>query len=371
MKALTHRSGIRILAIVIAISGAWLFLRVTLGSRMADAAQLIDGTFAALIAILLFAGLFDARQFFATWRKRPSRNGLTSCGPYEVIRLLGEGSMSAVYLARHRQLKRTVALKRLKPHAQSDELAARFDREVQLASQLAHPNIITILDHGHAPGGGFYYTMEYIRGLTLTQWVEQYGPVVPARAVRVLRQICAAIAAMHERDLLHRDIKPDNVMAYAAHDDYDLIKLLDFGLIKDLNLVASRDLTREVRVLGTPAFMAPERVLDPRVVDVRTDLYGIGCIGFFLLTGRKPFEATLESDLMRQIQYVEAPLVSMLSPFPIPAALNQMIAGTLAKDMARRPASAGAIIEALDEIGSVVPWQREKARLWWQKLTER
>jgi serine/threonine-protein kinase len=313
----------------------------------------------------MLSWLGKARERIAVWRAR-RRSGLGSCGPYELLRLLGEGSMSSVYLARHRHLQRIVALKRLKPHAQSDELAARFDREARLASQLLHPNIITILDHGRAPGGGFYYTMEYIRGLTLTQWVEQYGPIVPARAVRLLQQVCAGVAAMHERNLLHRDIKPDNVMAYSAHDDYDLLKLLDFGLIKGMDVTTSRDLTREVRVLGTPAFMAPERVLEPRLVDPRTDLYGIGCIGFFLLTGRKPFEAALESDLMQQIMYVEAPLASARAPFPVPGSLDRLIAETLSKDMARRPANARAFIAALDEIAVLVSWEREKARLWWQ-----
>lgn len=335
-------------------------------NRFASPLGWLDGLFAALAAILIPAWIIYARR--ATVMDRPpSRAGSSTCGPYEILRVIGEGSMSTLYLARHRQLKRIVALKRLKPHAQSDELSARFEREMRLASQLGHPNLITILDHGRVPGGGFYYTMEYIHGLTLSQWVERHGPVAPHRALRLLRQICAGVAAMHERKLLHRDIKPDNVMAYAAHDDYDLIKLLDFGLIKDLDLTASRDLTRDVRVLGTPAFMAPERLLDPRLVDPRTDLYGIGCIAFFLLTGRKPFEATLDSDLAQQVLHVEAPLVSTESDFSIPEALDRLIADALAKDMALRPASARAMIEILDVIAARVPWQREEARLWWRQ----
>lgn len=335
-------------------------------SRFASPLGWLDGLFAALAAILIPAWIIYVRRIGAAIDRPPVRSAPTACGPYEILRVIGEGSMSTLYLARHRQLKRIVALKRLKPHAQSDELSARFEREMRLASQLVHPNLVTILDHGRAPGGGFYYTMEYIHGLTLSQWVERHGTVAPDRAVRLLRQICAGVAVMHERKLLHRDIKPDNIMAYAAHDEFDLVKLLDFGLIKDLDLGASRDLTRNVRVLGTPAFMAPERLLDPRLVDTRTDLYGIGCIAFFLLAGRKPFEARLDSDLAQQVLHVEAPLVSKESGLFIPEDLVRLIADTLAKDMARRPASARAMIEILDGVALQIPWRREEAKLWWQ-----
>jgi serine/threonine-protein kinase len=329
--------------------------------------QWFDGAFAAFLALLLAAWLALVRQKAPVWRMPWPRSARATCGPYELLRPLGEGSMSTVHLARHRRLKRIVALKRLKPHAHSDELAARFDREVALASQLAHPNIITILDHGRAPGGGFYYTMEYIRGLTLGQWIDDHGPVPPARAVRLLRQLVAALAAMHERNLLHRDIKPDNVMAYAAHDDYDLVKLLDFGLIKGVDLEASRDLTRDVRILGTPAFMAPERLQDPRLVDPRTDLYGAGCIGYYLLTGRKPFEAKLETDMVQQILHVTAPLASSASPFPIPEPLDRLIADSLAKDITRRPVNARFMLRTLDELATSLPWSRDEARVWWRK----
>ncbi|MBI4756416.1 MAG: serine/threonine protein kinase [Betaproteobacteria bacterium] len=328
----------------------------------------IDATFgiALLLGVLAFIFLtrVDLRELRAAFR----RSDISACGPYEIKRLIGEGAMANVYLAEHTHLKRVVALKRLKIHAQSDELLERFDREARLASQLAHPNIITVLDHGSVPGGGFYYAMEFIRGLTLTQWVEQHGPLPPARAVRILRQICAAVGAMHQRQLLHRDIKPDNVMAYAAHGDYDLVKLLDFGLIKDLEHTATRDLSRDARVLGTPAFMAPERLVDPRIVDRRTDLYGIGCIGFYLLAGRKPFEAGRDADLVQQIQHIQAPAVSSLSIFAIPQQLDQLIANALAKNMELRPADAEDFDAALKEIERQAPWHREQARLWWMSV---
>lgn len=358
------------------VIGAWYWLATgQLGvvaerpyERLAQPVAWVDGSFAALLAALVAGAFFGGFRSWAELRSAFRRADIHRCGPYRIERLIGEGAMSNVYLACHEQLGRRVALKRLKLQTQSDELSARFDREARLASRLAHPNIVTILDHGPVPEGGFYYTMEFIDGLTLTQWVEQHGPLPPARAVRLLQQICAAVAAMHEAGLLHRDIKPDNVMAHAAHGDYDLVKLLDFGLIKDLEARQTRDLTGNVRVLGTPAYMAPERLLDPRSIDPRTDVYGIGCIGFYLLAGRRPFEARADADLSQQVLHVPAPPVAPLSPFPVPEALEGLIGRCLEKDMARRPASAQAMSEELARIARQVPWRRERAKLWWESL---
>lgn len=328
----------------------------------------VDAIFFVLIVLGMLALALLAQLDPRKLRNAFRRSDIDTCGPYAIKSLIGEGTIANVYLAEHRHLKRIVAIKRLKIQSQRDETIARFDREARLASQLSHPNIITVLDHGRAPDGSFFYAMEFIRGLTLTQWVEQHGPLPPARAVRVLRQICAAVGAMHARQLLHRDIKPDNVIAYAAHGDCDLIKLLDFGLIRDLENNASRDLTRDARVLGTPAFMAPERLRDPRCVDPRTDLYGIGCIAFYLLAGRRPFEATVDADLVQQVQHIPAPRVAALSVFPIPAALDELVASALAKSMDDRPASAEVFDAVLRDIEPAVPWHIEQARLWWQSV---
>ena len=333
-------------------------------ARFVQPLRWIDGLFVAFA--LLAAGAYPwlVRNGLPLGRLFRSADAKT-CGPYELGRLIGEGAMAKVYLARHRDLGRWVALKRLRRHAMTEELSARFDREARLASRLSHPNIVTVFDHGRTPDGGFYYAMEYIRGLTLTQWVEEYGPVPPARTVRILQQLCAAVGELHRHQLLHRDIKPDNIVAYAAHGDYDLVKLLDFGLIKDMGSDASRDLTRDVRVLGTPAFMAPERLLDPAAVDRRSDIYGIGCIGFYLLTGRKPFESARDADLAQQVMHVAAPDVAAHSIFPVPAALVRLIAAALAKDVAHRPADTDRFAGELDAIAAAHPWRRERARLWW------
>ena len=339
-------------------------------SYFALALRWIDGVFATLLGLVLAGWLFFALGGWRAWRERQRRREAQWYGPYRVERLLGEGAMSRVFLARHQRLKRVVALKVLKLYMQTDELAHRFDREARLASRLDHPNIVTLYDHGPAPGGGFYYAMEYVPGITLTQWVETHGPLPPDRVVRLLRQITAAVAAMHGQHLLHRDIKPDNVMAYAAHGEADLVKLLDFGLIRDFGQDASRDLTRAARVLGTPAFMAPERLFDPALIDPRTDLYGIGCIGFYLLTGQKPFESDLYADLAQKIRLVEAPRAGELAPHPVPEPLDALVAACLAKDIHRRPADAEALLRRLDEIAQSIPWNRAMASAWWRMRAE-
>jgi serine/threonine-protein kinase len=334
-------------------------------ARFAQPLRWFDAAFAGFAIFLTIATIILMRRH--SWLIE-STGEPKRCGPYDILRRLGDGSMGHVYLARHRNLRRIVALKRLKPHAQSDEINARFEREARLASQLSHPNIVMVLDHGRAPGGGFYYTMEYIPGLTLTQWVERHGALSPERAIYLMRQICAALSTMHARQLLHRDIKPDNIMAYAAHGDYDRVKLLDFGLIKDYDHDTSRDLTRDVRILGTPAFMAPERLIDPGRIDPRSDLYGIACVGFYLLTGRKPFEATQETDLTQQVLHIEAPRISGLVARPLPDGLDTLLAEALAKDPARRPASVALFRERLDSIAAQCRWDREAAKYWWQAI---
>jgi len=334
-------------------------------ARFAQPLRWFDAAYAGFAGLLSVALLALARRYV---RQAHALDAVRHCGPYELIGPLGDGSMGQVHLARHRHLRRDVALKRLKLYARSDETVARFEREARLASQLAHPNIVTILDHGCTPDGGFYYTMEYIRGLTLTQWVERHGALPPERALHVLLQVCAAVAAMHRRRLLHRDIKPDNIMVYATPEEADRVKLLDFGLIKDCRQSASRDLTRSVRVLGTPAFMAPERLADPGRVDQRSDLYGIACVGFYLLTGRRPFESGQACDLTQQVLHMEAPRLSRYVSTPLPAGLEALIAQSLAKNPDLRPASVAALREHLLAIAADCPWHADAAAAWWRGI---
>ena len=176
----------------------------------------------------------------------------------------------------HALLKRPTALKILKPHLATDELVARFEREVQLASRLEHPATIEIFDYGRTRDGTFFYAMEYIDGITLARLVEQDGAQALPRVAHILKQVCEALREAHGKGLIHRDIKPGNVMLCERGGEADVVKVLDFGLIKDVHATDTRDITQYARVLGTPAYMAPERIRNPADADPTVDIYAVG-----------------------------------------------------------------------------------------------
>jgi len=286
-------------------------------------------------------------------------------GNYELLEEIGAGGMARVYRARHRLLKRPTAVKIIELAQANDEALARFDREVRLASQLMHPNTIEIYDYGRTPEGQPFYAMEFLDGLTLQQIVETHGPMNAARAAHVLRGIAGSLSEAHERGLVHRDIKPANVMLCRRGGEHDVVKVLDFGLVKDTRTEATRDLTRALRVLGTPAYMAPERIERPEAAGHRSDLYALGAVGFFLLAGRPPFHADSGLALAYQVVHTPAPRVSSVAPMPVPPSLDALITRCLEKSPERRPPSAAAVIEALDALLVQVPWTNVAARRWW------
>jgi serine/threonine-protein kinase len=286
-------------------------------------------------------------------------------GNYELLEEVGQGGMARVYRARHRLLKRPTAVKIIELAQASDEALARFDREVRLASQLMHPNTIEIYDYGRTPEGQPFYAMEFLDGLTLQQIVETHGPMDAARAAHVLRGIAGSLSEAHERGLIHRDIKPANVMLCRRGGEHDVVKVLDFGLVKDTRTEATRDLTRALRVLGTPAYMAPERIERPEAAGHRSDLYALGAVGFFLLAGRPPFQADSDLALAYQVVHTPAPRASSVAPMPVPPSLDALIARCLEKSPERRPPSATAVIEALDALLVQMPWTNVAARRWW------
>ena len=203
-------------------------------------------------------------------------------GAYVLGRRIGEGGMANVYLARHDLLKRPTAVKLLKPARATDEMIARFEREVQLASSLGHPNTVEIFDYGRTRDGLFYYAMEYLDGVTAADLVARDGHVPVARAVYLLRQVCAGLAEAHAKGLVHRDVKPENLMVCRRGGEYDVVKILDFGMVKSLTSPHSRDLTRSLRILGTPLYMAPERLRNPADADARADIYAVGAVAYYL-----------------------------------------------------------------------------------------
>jgi serine/threonine-protein kinase len=317
--------------------------------------------FGALL-VAVFAALASS---LSVLRLRSELGGERKVGAYRLVRRIGEGGMANVYLARHDLLKRPCAVKLLKPARATDEMIARFEREVQLASQLAHPNTIDIFDYGRTRDGLFYYAMEYVDGINVGELVTREGAVPVARAVHILRQVCAGLAEAHARGMVHRDVKPENIMVCRRGAEHDVVKLLDFGLVKSLASEHSRDLTRSLRILGTPLYMAPERLRDPADVDARADIYAVGAVAFFLLTGKKLFEGADDLALTSKVLNEEPPRVSAVAAQAVPVELDLLVQSCLEKQREHRPQRAADLVEAFDALAQEYRWSARDAESWW------
>jgi len=286
-------------------------------------------------------------------------------GQYQLGDKLGEGGMGEVYLAEHQLLKRPCALKLIKPDVNTNPIAlARFEREVQAAAMLSHPNTIEIFDYGHTDDGTFYYVMEYLPGLTVSDLVRQSGPMPPGRVIYVMRQVCGALAEAHRYGLVHRDLKPANILVAILGGKCDFAKVLDFGLVKLTATPDAPQLTADYTVSGTPQYMSPEQATATAGVDGRADIYSLGAILYFMLTGRPPFEGTNPTELM--IAHARDPVVPPSHHRPeIPADLEAVVLRCLAKKPDDRYPDARALAAALAACASAGEWNDEKADQWW------
>lgn len=286
-------------------------------------------------------------------------------GQYTLERKLGEGGMGAVYRARHAMLRRPTAVKLLLPDRAGSANLKRFEREVQLTAELTHPNTITIFDYGRTPDGLLYYAMELLDGANLETIVKRTGPMPPARVVHVLNQIAGSLAEAHDRHLIHRDVKPANVLLCIRGGRPDVAKVVDFGLVKVLDK-DDPQATRSDIVAGTPLFLAPESITHPEKVDARSDLYSLGCVAFFLLTGRQVFEGTTTVEICAHHLHTEPEPPSKFIK-GIPAELEEIVMRLLQKDQSKRPASAHALLRSLDELGIGRDWSLGMAQAWWEE----
>jgi serine/threonine-protein kinase len=282
-------------------------------------------------------------------------------GQYVLEDKIGEGGMGVVYRARHAMLRRPTAIKLLS--GESGQALERFEREVQITARLTHPNTVAVFDYGRTPDGVFYYAMEYLDGISLEDLVEANGAQPIARVVHVLLQICGALEEAHAAGLVHRDIKPANVMLTERGGIPDVVKVLDFGLVKESVDAKSPAVTNAQAILGTPHYMAPEAIVDPEAVDGRTDLYALGAVAYYLLTGKRVFDGSslVEVCSMHLHQVPPAPSKKRSD---VPAALDAAVLATLAKKKEDRPADAAAFATLLRAVG-VAEWTREDARAWW------
>ena len=289
-------------------------------------------------------------------------------GQYKLEEKLGEGGMGMVYRARHAFLRRPTAVKLLPPDKAGEDNVRRFEQEVQLTARLSHPNTITIFDYGHTADGIFYYAMEYVDGLTLTDIVDRTGPQPAGRAVHLMRQAASALAEAHGVGLVHRDIKPGNIMVHLLHphgSEGDFVKVLDFGLVKQARHEGGVDLTDEDALAGTPQYLAPESITAPGSVDGRTDVYALGAVAYYLVTGSHVFTGQSVVEVCGHHLHTEPESPSSRLGRPLPADLEAIILRALAKKPSDRPASASELEQGLARCSGVEPWTAEHARMWW------
>lgn len=292
--------------------------------------------FAAVRASALQQRAFDAER-------RADR-----MGQYNLKRKLGQGGMGEVWLAEHGLLKRPCALKLIRAElAANPANTCRFTREVQAVTGLTHTNTVRVFDYGQAEDGSFYFVMEYLDGPTLEELVKESGPLPPERLVHLLRQLCGALAEAHAAGLVHRDLKPGNVIVATLGGQRDVAKLLDFGLVHDLSTEDGERLTQLGMILGTPAYMCPEQASGDAAVDPRGDIYSLGAVAFFALTGRPPFQAKTIGQYLVAHRTQSPPPLAELCPM-IPAGLDAIISRCRAKDPADRFQSANDVVHALD-----------------------
>jgi serine/threonine-protein kinase len=293
-------------------------------------------------------------------------------GSYQLVERLGEGGMGEVWRAEHASLARPAAIKLIRGEALggSGEDAAtalrRFEQEAQATAALRSPHTITLYDFGRTQDGSFYYVMELLDGIDLQALVEKHGPLPPERVVHVLRQACHSLAEAHARGLVHRDIKPANIYLCRQGLELDFVKVLDFGLVKRTTTGKTSDprLTQEGQMSGTPTYMAPESATGDADVDARADLYALGCVAYWLLTGRTLFAG--DTPLKQILAHVADVPPPPSRHAPVPAALDELVLRCLAKKPGDRPQSAEDLAQSLAALALPSPWTPERARAWWE-----
>ena len=290
-------------------------------------------------------------------------------GAYELVEQLGHGGMGEVWRAAHHSLVRPAAVKLLRrelmdrlPPSEREALHVRFQREVQATAMLSSPHTIAVFDFGHTHDGSLYYVMELLHGLDMETLVNKHGPQPAERVIYLLRQACDSLAEAHRRNLIHRDIKPANIYLCAVGLKVDFVKILDFGLVRDLS--SDIRLTNEGSVSGTPAYLAPEAAAKNQF-DARGDIYALGCVAYQMLTGQLVFEGQTSAAVIAA-HIRDTPVApSQRSELSIPPELDAVVMACLAKNPADRPQSAEALKAMLDDVPLDAPWDQKRAMGWW------
>jgi hypothetical protein len=294
-------------------------------------------------------------------------------GSYRLEEKLGEGGMGEVWRARHRMLARPAAIKLIRPALAGDVRSGvseaalrRFEREAQVIARLRSPHTVELFDFGIAADGAFYYVMELLDGLDADSLLRRFGPTPPERAIYLLRQMCHSLSEAESCGLVHRDIKPANIFICRYGEEFDFVKVLDFGIVRAARDPAgtSQGQTADNAIHGTPAFIAPEQAMGADL-DGRADIYATGCVAYWLLTGQLVFTAETAMGLFLQHAQTAPAPPSSRTDRPIPAALDDLVLSCLAKDPADRPQSARELSRRLAEMDGADAWTQERARDWW------
>jgi eukaryotic-like serine/threonine-protein kinase len=292
-------------------------------------------------------------------------------GSYHLEKLLGRGGMGEVWEASHRLLARSAAIKLIRAESfgsEGRELVRRFEREAKATAALRSPHTVDVYDFGTTADGTFYYVMELLDGFDVETLVSRFGPLPPERALHILIQACHSLAEAHQGGLIHRDVKPANIYVCRYGLDWDFVKVLDFGLVKNAQVSSEdgRPLTVAGMIAGTPGYMAPEMGLGNPDVDWRADIYALGCVGYWLLTGQQVFDAgpSPMQIIMDHIQKAP-PAPSERTTRKIPQALDLVLLQCLRKDPNERPQTMAELAESLRKVPMENPWTEERARHWW------
>lgn len=294
-------------------------------------------------------------------------------GSYHLESLIGRGGMGEVWRARHKMLAREAAIKIIRPELmqdasarQADVAVRRFEREARVTADLQSPHTVYLYDFGTSREGHFYFVMELLDGVSLQKLVETFGPQPGSRVIHLLRQVCLSLEEAHARGMVHRDLKPSNIMACKVALQHDFVKVLDFGLVKPTQAEDLTHLTVEGVSAGTPGYIAPEIAMGEERIDGRADLYTLGCVAYFLLTGSLVFNETSATAMaVAHVQKVPPP-PSGRTELPIAPDLERVVLQCLAKKPEDRPASARALIRMLDACAEANQWCTEDADSWWR-----
>jgi serine/threonine-protein kinase len=328
------------------------------------------------LAVWMFAPFMTAAwAFFLTkriFRIEMQAQKAEELGSYKLAYLIGEGGMGEVWRARHRLLARDAAIKIIRTNPsgrgslrQAEILRKRFAREAKATARLECPHTVYIFDFGATSRGEFYYVMELLNGISLQTMIERFGPQPAGRVIHFMKQACLSLEEAHRKGIVHRDIKPTNLFSCRVGLESDFVKVLDFGLVKFTDSGETTMLTQDGSSAGTPAYMAPEAAMGEDKVDGRLDIYSLGCVAYFMLTGRLVFEESNSTAMALAHVQKEPVRPSERTELPVPDCLEDVIMQCLAKKPEDRPVSASALARLLDSCNGVEPWTQDRAHQWW------